>query len=40
MAESITPQQDRHDFGHISATVPIPNLLEIQMKSYQTFLQM
>jgi len=40
MAESITPQQDRHDFGHISATVPIPNLLEIQMKSYLTFLQM
>lgn len=32
--------RDRIDFSNILATVPIPNLIEIQKKSYERFLQM
>ena len=32
--------RERFNFGKISSSVPIPNLLEIQMGSYKSFLQM
>jgi DNA-directed RNA polymerase subunit beta len=32
--------RERHDFAKIPSTFPIPNLLEVQKKSYQRFLQM
>ena len=32
--------RERIDFSKINATVPIPNLIEIQRKSYERFLQM
>ena len=41
--QHILPQnvyRERIDFSKIRATVPIPNLIEIQKKSYERFLQM
>ena len=32
--------RERIDFSKIKNTVPIPNLIEIQKKSYERFLQM
>ena len=32
--------RERIDFSKIKTTVPIPNLIEIQRKSYERFLQM
>jgi len=32
--------RERHDFAKIASAFPIPNLLEVQKKSYQRFLQM
>ena len=32
--------RERHDFAKIKSAFPIPNLLEVQKKSYQRFLQM
>ena len=32
--------RERQDFSRIKTTVPIPNLIEIQRKSYERFLQM
>ena len=32
--------RERIDFSKIKATVPIPNLIDIQRKSYERFLQM
>ncbi len=32
--------RERIDFSKINTTVPIPNLIEIQKKSYERFLQM
>ena len=32
--------RERHDFAKISSAFPIPNLLEVQKKSYQRFQQM
>src|SRR5258705_10450582 len=32
--------RERIDFSKIKTTVPIPNLIEIQKKSYERFLQM
>ena len=32
--------RERKDFSKIKTTVPIPNLIEIQKKSYERFLQM
>src|SRR5438128_12180596 len=32
--------RDRVDFAKISASIPIPNLIEIQKNSYERFLQM
>jgi DNA-directed RNA polymerase subunit beta len=32
--------RERIDFSKIKTTVPIPNLIEIQKKSYEKFLQM
>jgi len=40
MPETTNTQRERHNFGKITASVPIPNLLEIQMNSYKSFLQM
>jgi DNA-directed RNA polymerase subunit beta len=34
------PYRDRLDFSKISASIPIPNLIEIQKNSYERFLQM
>jgi DNA-directed RNA polymerase subunit beta len=33
-------RRERHDFSRIKTTIPIPNLIEIQRKSYDRFLQM
>ncbi len=30
----------RHDFSHIKTSIPVPNLINIQMSSYESFLQM
>jgi len=35
-----TSTRERIDFSKIKTTVPIPNLIEIQKKSYERFLQM
>ena len=32
--------RERTDFSKIRTTIPIPNLIEIQKKSYERFLQM
>jgi DNA-directed RNA polymerase subunit beta len=32
--------RERIDFSKIKTTIPIPNLIEIQKKSYERFLQM
>ncbi len=32
--------RERVDFSKIRTTVPIPNLIEVQKKSYERFLQM
>ena len=32
--------RERIDFSKIRTTIPIPNLIEIQKKSYERFLQM
>ncbi|MEC9302480.1 MAG: hypothetical protein VYA90_06095, partial [Acidobacteriota bacterium] len=32
--------RERIDFSKIATTVPIPNLIDIQRKSYERFLQM
>ena len=32
--------RERIDFSKITTTVPIPNLIDIQRKSYERFLQM
>jgi len=37
---AINPYRDRVDFSRIRAMIPIPNLIEIQRKSYERFLQM
>ena len=37
---AINPYRERVDFSNIRALIPIPNLIEIQRKSYERFLQM
>ena len=37
---AVNPYRDRLDFSRIKAMIPIPNLIEIQRKSYERFLQM
>jgi DNA-directed RNA polymerase subunit beta len=37
---AVNPYRDRLDFSRIKAMIPIPNLIEIQRKSYDRFLQM
>ena len=32
--------RERVDFSKIKTTIPIPNLIEVQKKSYERFLQM
>src|ERR1700726_1225729 len=34
------PYRERVDFSKIKTTIPIPNLIEVQKKSYERFLQM
>ncbi len=37
----LAPGQDpRHDFGKIASFLPLPNLIDVQRKSYEEFLQM
>ena len=40
----LTPEngvaRERVDFSKIKTTIPIPNLIEVQKKSYERFLQM
>ncbi|MFQ5793308.1 MAG: hypothetical protein ACE5JI_22790, partial [Acidobacteriota bacterium] len=36
----VNPYWERVDFSRIEALIPIPNLIEIQKKSYERFLQM
>ena len=40
MAEKITALRKRLDFSKIPATIQIPNLIEVQKRSYDRFLQM
>ena len=41
MPESPTPVlRERVDFSKIHTTIPIPNLIEVQKRSYERFLQM
>ena len=40
MADKITPLRKRLDFSKIPATIQIPNLIEVQKRSYDRFLQM
>jgi len=35
-----TATRERVDFSKIRTSVPIPNLIEVQKKSYERFLQM
>ncbi|HXV63578.1 MAG TPA: DNA-directed RNA polymerase subunit beta, partial [Vicinamibacteria bacterium] len=37
---AVNPYRERVDFSRIRAMIPIPNLIEIQRKSYDRFLQM
>jgi DNA-directed RNA polymerase subunit beta len=37
---AVNPYRERVDFSRIRAMIPIPNLIEIQRKSYERFLQM
>ena len=37
---AVNPYRERVDFSRIRAMIPIPNLIEIQKKSYERFLQM
>ncbi|TDI45610.1 MAG: DNA-directed RNA polymerase subunit beta [Acidobacteria bacterium] len=40
MAEIIRSAKDRADFSKIKTAIPIPNLIEVQKRSYERFLQM
>ena len=40
MAEKKIPFRKRFDFSKIPATIQIPNLIEVQKRSYERFLQM
>jgi DNA-directed RNA polymerase subunit beta len=40
MSESVTKAQKRADFSKIKTAIPIPNLIEVQKRSYERFLQM
>jgi DNA-directed RNA polymerase subunit beta len=37
---AMTPHRERVDFSRIKTSIPIPNLIEVQKKSYERFLQM
>ena len=37
---AVNPYRERVDFSRIKARIPVPNLIEIQRKSYDRFLQM
>jgi len=38
--QELTKHRERVDFSKIKTTIPIPNLIEVQKKSYERFLQM
>ncbi len=40
MAQQKTANRNRFDFSKIPATIQIPNLIEVQKRSYDRFLQM
>ena len=40
MGETLQKAHDRADFSKIETAVPIPNLIEVQKRSYERFLQM
>ncbi len=40
MTERIASQNGRRDFSQIETTLPIPNLIDVQRRSYERFLQM
>ena len=40
MAHQKTANRNRFDFSKIPATIQIPNLIEVQKRSYDRFLQM
>ena len=40
MQSSASGPKDRIDFSRIRTSIPIPNLIEVQKKSYERFLQM
>ncbi|MDH3786331.1 MAG: DNA-directed RNA polymerase subunit beta, partial [Acidobacteriota bacterium] len=40
MSENSTAARTRADFSKIKAAIPIPNLIEVQKRSYERFLQM
>ncbi len=35
-----TTLQKRHNFGKHPSTIPLPNLIQVQKSSYESFLQM
>ncbi len=40
MSSANGSNRERVDFSKISTSIPIPNLIEVQKKSYERFLQM
>ena len=40
MSQEYGIQRERKDFSEIAATLPIPNLIDVQRRSYERFLQM
>ena len=40
MAEILRSAKQRADFSKIKTVIPIPNLIEVQKRSYERFLQM
>jgi DNA-directed RNA polymerase beta subunit len=40
MAEALEKLRNRTDFSKIKTAIPIPNLIEVQKRSYERFLQM
>ena len=35
----VVPKRDRHNFSRIRTSIPLPNLIEVQHRSYERFLQ-
>ncbi len=39
LTQENNPQRERHNFSRIRASIPLPNLIEVQHRSYDRFLQ-